>query len=122
MGESLYCAGNTVKPYWAKSRSKVKARRIANRSITAKLMASAKEKSLSSYCSNNSPLPLIVTLTSFGCISPELKGIRNFMCVYQIIALTHLTPSYQMQRPFREKKHSALGNPFSVEVSFQVSA
>jgi len=27
-----------------------------------------------------------------------------------------------MQRPFREKKHSALGNPFSVEVSFHVSA
>ncbi len=49
-------------------------------------------------------------------------GIRNFICVYQIIALTHLTPFYQMQRPFREKKHSALGNPFSVEVSFHVSA
>src|SRR5256885_5639636 len=72
--------------------------------------------------SNNSPLPLIVTLTSFGCRSPEFKGIRNFICVYQIIALTHLTPFYQMQRPFREKKHSALGNPFSVEVSFHVSA
>ena len=72
--------------------------------------------------SNNSPLPLIVTLTSFGCISPEFKGIRNFICVYQILALTHLTPFYQMQRPFREKKHSALGNPFSAEVSFHVSA
>src|SRR5256886_2573268 len=74
------------------------------------------------FASNNSPLPLIVTLTSFGCISPEFKGIRNFICVYQILALTHLTPFYQMQRPFREKKHSALDNPFSVEVSFHVSA
>src|SRR5438128_8431010 len=32
--------------------------------------------------SNNSPLPLIVTVTSFGCISPEFKGIGNFTCVY----------------------------------------
>jgi Rhodopirellula transposase DDE domain len=72
--------------------------------------------------SNNSPLPLIVTLASFGCMSPEFKGIRNCICVYEIIALTHLTPFYQMQRPFREKKHSALGNPFSVEVRFHVSA
>src|SRR5882724_6151955 len=75
-----------------------------------------------SMVSNNSPLPLIVTLTSFGCISPKFKGTRNFLCVYQIMALTHLTPFYQMQRPFREKKHSALSNPFSVEVSFHVSA
>ncbi len=44
-----YVAVSTVKPYWAKSRSKVKARRISNRSITAKLVASAKEKSLSVY-------------------------------------------------------------------------
>jgi hypothetical protein len=44
-----YVAVSTVKPYCAKSRSKVKAKRISKRSITAKLMASAKEKFLSSY-------------------------------------------------------------------------
>ena len=44
-----YCIGSTVKPYWAKSRSKLKARRMAKRSITVKLRASAKEKSLSVY-------------------------------------------------------------------------
>src|SRR3989442_13075617 len=32
--------------------------------------------------SNNSPLLLIVTVTSFDCISPEFKGIGNFTCVY----------------------------------------
>ena len=35
-----------------------------------------------SYHSNNSPLPLIATLTSFGCMSPEFKRIRNFIRVY----------------------------------------
>src|SRR5215468_5023419 len=74
------------------------------------------------YSSNNSPLSLIVTLASFGCMSPEFKGICNCICVYEFIALSHLTPFYQMQRPFREKKHSAVGNPFSVEVRFHVSA
>src|SRR5262249_52522063 len=44
-----YCGGITIKPYWEKSRSKVKARGRLKRSITAKLMASAKEKSLSVY-------------------------------------------------------------------------
>jgi hypothetical protein len=35
-----------------------------------------------SFNSNNSPLLLIVTVTSFDCISPEFKGIGNFTCVY----------------------------------------
>src|SRR5262245_5351295 len=46
---TYYCTGSTVKPYWAKSRSKLKARRRAKRFITAKLVQSGKEKSLSVY-------------------------------------------------------------------------
>ena len=49
MGESNYCAESTLKPYWAKCRSKVKAEEIRSRSITAKLAASVREKSLSVY-------------------------------------------------------------------------
>jgi len=36
----------------------------------------------SKYNSNNSPLSLIATLKSFGCISPEFKGICHFTGVY----------------------------------------
>ena len=44
-----YWVESTVRPYWAKCRSKVKAAGIRSLSITAKLAASVREKSLSVY-------------------------------------------------------------------------
>jgi hypothetical protein len=47
--------------------------------ITKEVVETAREGLV---ISNNSPLSLIATLKSFGCISPEFKGICHFTGVY----------------------------------------